>query len=466
MALAFAAAPAHAANWSVPTPIAGSEGDFPRLVSLAASGAAGLFVGGPLTLVPVAEPQLPIALSARAAGGGFARPVPLGAYGEPIAMSPSGLQSIAVAGARSTSDYFSLEHGKPSKLRVVIQKLGAPLHRIAAGNATATRFIDAAVNDSGDAVVMYSRCRTVACSTTSVWAILRHHGRAFSKPVPLAGKTFSADGSVAINPSGDALLAWSESRAGASVRTYDVRTRLWKASGHLTKLRRAGPTVAHPQIDITLSTKRAGTVAWFSEPVSEGSVGGPATISAARVSSDGRIGRRVVLDRFSPPPVSNGANAVGGARLRSILDPDGSTTIAWTGHDNRYLVRAVRFPGGGEAQTLSAGGSNAELTDLAGDPDGDAVAIWIGGSQPAALGGTPVPGVSVAVRSGAKASFGPPELPLVNSNSRIYRTAAVAIARGPHVLLAAGGEFAANPSSQPVVVTDRTGTTSCVLICR
>ena len=73
-------------------------------------------------------------------------------------------------------------------------------------------------------------------------------------------------------------------------------------------------------------------------------------------------------------------------------------TIAWRGAGG---VRASR--GGAPAQTLSAPGTTAVLSDLAAGPDGRLVAVWDGGVDDAASV------VRAAVAGGVGQPFGPAE---------------------------------------------------------
>lgn len=143
----------------------------------------------------------------------------------------------------------------------------------------------------------------------------------------------------------------------------------------------------------------------------------------------------------------------------AALDRDHRTTLVWTGHDQAYVVRAVRFPNSSEAQTLSPPGQAAELADLATDAAGDVVAAWTGGEHPTSLADPPFPGIGVAVRSGPAPPFEAPETALTNNSQRAYGTAAVAITPGTQRILVAGGpHFAIGGRHQPLIdVTELTG---------
>jgi hypothetical protein len=183
-------------------------------------------------------------------------------------------------------------------------------------------------------------------------------------------------------------------------------------------------------------------------------------VTAASVSPAGSVGPQRVLDSFTPPGSGEHAasTVVDGARLRAVLDPDNRTTLVWTGHEQAYVVRAVRFPSGSEAQTLSPPSQAAELADVATDVAGDVVAVWTGGEHPTNLAGPGFPGIGVAVRKGPGAPFAAPETALANSTQRAYGTAAVAITPDAQRILVAGGPyFAVGRNQPPIDITERTG---------
>lgn len=187
-----------------------------------------MFAIGPLPIFP-GSPEVPVAVAARTASATFASPsrLPSG-FAEPVAVS-SGGEVITVAGPRGPDDYVGGDSGAGVRLRVAVGRLNGPLHRVQIGRVTATRTLAAALNDHGDAAVLFSRCRGRNCATTSVWAIFRRHGGAFGAPLALARKTYRAAGSVTLNASGDALLAWEQNAPGTRYR--NVLTRLRTAKG-------------------------------------------------------------------------------------------------------------------------------------------------------------------------------------------------------------------------------------------
>ncbi len=425
-ALIAIASPASAA-WTSPLEIQGSNDRFPLLAAYGSGGVPSIAMYGPLALLP-GNPQAAVAISSILAGATYAPPVKLrDGLGSPLAVSPNGTL-LAVGGPRSPLDYFTLE-GRRSRLRVGIGPVNGGLRRISTNGILATRTLASAVNDRGDAAVVFSRCVDTECRTRSVLATFRRRGRSFGKPVVLAKRTGYPAAAVALNARGDAIVAWIQHRAHR--RGNDVRARMRHANGTLTTVRIAGPTAPVPTIAVTLTGARHGVVSWFSQPVTEGSVGGSLAVSRADMSSGGALGKRRLLDTGTPSGHGE-ADAVDGARLRAILGADGVTTVAWTGFaGGHYLVRAERHHRGvGQVETISPPNVDAQLMDLAGDSAGDALAVW------ATLHGAATPGVAAVIRPAGSTTFGAPQLVL--SGADVSGTAAGAIASGGRAVVAGG----------------------------
>jgi hypothetical protein len=439
-ALVADAAPASAA-WTQPLELPSSAGRSALFAAYGAGGAASIGLYGPLALMP-GTPQVPLAISRMAGGGIFEAPAELpDGLGAPVAISPGGTL-LAVGGPRSPLDYVGLE-GPRSRLRAGIGPVGDRLRRIATHGIVGTRTLATAVNDSGDAAVVFSRCVNASCSTRSVLATFRRRGRGFTAPVVLARRTGYPAAAVAVNAHGDAIVAWIQHRAHG--RGNDVRARLRRADGALTKVRLAGPTAPVPTIAVTLSRGGHGVVSWFSEAVGEGSVGGPLTVSWAEMGSRGRMGRHRLLDTGTPSGRGE-ADAVRGARLLTVLGADGVTTVAWTGFvGGHYVVRAERIERDvGRVETISPPTADAQLMDLSGDSAGNAIAVWA--SRP---GTATVPGVAAVVRPAGSTAFGAPQLVLTGADAS--GTAAGAIAPGGRAIVAGGPAQVLNRNNPPAV---------------
>jgi hypothetical protein len=439
-ALTAVTVPASAA-WTPPQELPGSAGRYPLFAAYGAGGAPSIGVYGPLAPIP-GTPQAPLAISRMGAGGIFEAPAALpDGLGAPVAVSPGGTL-LAVGGPRSPLDYVGLE-GSRARLRVGIGPVEDQLRRIPTHGIVGTRTLATAVNDRGDAAVVFSRCVDTRCSARSVLATFRRRGRGFTAPVVLARRTGYPAAAVAVNAQGDAILAWIQHRAHG--RGNDVRARMRRADGALTKVRLAGPTAPVPTIAVTLSRERRGVVSWFSERVGEGSVGGPLTVSWSQMDSRGTIGTRRVLDTGTPSGHGE-EDAVQGARLRAVLGADGVTTVAWTGFaGGHYVVRAERIDRDvGRVETISPATADAQLMDLAGDGAGDAIAVW------ASVPGTATaPGIAAVIRPAGSTAFGAPQLVLTGADAS--GTAAGAIATGGRAIVAGGPVEVGNRSNPPAV---------------
>jgi hypothetical protein len=310
----------------------------------------------------------------------------------------------------------------------------------------ATRTLASAVNDSGDGAVVFSRCVDRTCGQRMVLAMFRRSGHGFDRPVVLARRTGYPAAAVALNAHGDAIVAWIQHRAEG--RGNDIRVRTRRASGAWTRTHIAGPTQPVPEIAVTITGGRRGTVAWFSEAVGEGSVGGPLRILETELDSHGSAGGLHELDRGTPSGHGE-ADAVRGARLRSIIGPDGFPTLAWTGFvGGHYVLRAERLRRDvGTVETLSPPDADAQLMDLATDAAGDVLAVWT-----TVAGTAPVPAVAAVIRSSGATAFGAPQVVLAGTD--VAGTAAGAIAAGGRATVAGGPEVVLNrPNPAGVVVT-------------
>jgi|GEM_PF-2725747 len=446
-AVALAAAGPAAAAWTPSQELPGTAGRYPLFAALDAGGARHVGVQGPLAFLPLTAPQVPVAISSAPVASAFGAPALLaGGAGAPVALSPKRGLMLAVAGPRSPLDYFSLERVR-ARLRVRIGPLGGPLHGVATGSIVATKSLASAINDRRDAAVVFSRCVDTRCATRTVLATYRRRGGRFATPVVLARRTGYPVGAVALNAHGDALFAWIQHRVTG--RGNDVRVRVRRADGRLSKPQLAGPSQPVPQIAVTLTGERRGVVAWFSEGVGEGSGGGPLTVTAASVRANGTLGSSRVLDTGTPGGTID--NAPHGLRLGAMVDRAGATTVAWTGYfEGHYVVRALRLFSGA-TQTLSPAGTDAQLADLAGDTAGDAIAAWVPASNARTTPG--IPGVFAAIRPAGAVVFGPAELALLGQG--VAGTAAAAIGPGGRAVVAGAGASAINDTSPGVRVAER-----------
>ena len=242
-----------------------------------------------------------------------------------------------------------------------------------------------AVDARGDAALAWFENRGVR--TDRVYVALRRSGHGFGKPRRLAtGRIRNV--AAAIGERGDALVAWD---ARGVLRTrFKARGRRGFRATDTIRSKTAYFADMHP---VVTPSGRA-VLAWSAQFRSEGGDAGPVRFQAAtRAAGAGRFARARLLETI-PARAYDGL----GRALDVVADSAGVVTIAWRGGSG---VRASR--GGAPAQTLSAPGTTAVLSDLAAGPDGRLVAVWDGGVDDAASV------VRAAVAGGVGQPFGPAE---------------------------------------------------------
>jgi len=245
--------------------------------------------------------------------------------------------------------------------------------------------VSLAANAAGDAVLAWFEDRGVR--SDRVYVALRRAGHGFGKPRRLATGRIR-DVEAAIGERGDALVAWDARGV--------LRTR-FKARGRrgfrATDTVRSMPAYFADMHPVVTPSGRA-VLAWSAQFRSEGGDGGPVRFQAATRAAGARRFARARLLETIPARAYDGL----GRALDAVADSAGVVTIAWRGGSG---VRASR--GGAPAQTLSAPGTTAVLSDLAAGPGGRLVAVWDGGADDAASV------VRAAVAGGVGQPFGPAE---------------------------------------------------------
>lgn len=430
---AVPAPPAGAAGWSAPTTLPGSDGRLALFATYGGASTPAIGVAGPLALFP-GTPQVPVAVAPSLAAAPVTLPHGLAA---PVAVSPGGTL-LAVGGPRGPLDYFSGE-GTRARVRVGIGPVRGPLRLVATRGLVATKALAAAVNDRGDAVVVLGRCSTKGCSHRDVLAVFRTRGRPFGRPVRLGafGSTSIAGGPIAaaaMDARGDALVAWTErGRPGRQA----IRVRMRRADGRLLRTRTAGTALPRPTLALTMTPGGAGTVAWWSQ--SHGT-GRPFVARSRVMDTRGTLHGLDELGRGAGVPV-------GGARLRAVVGPDGSTTIAWTGIATAHrIVRVVRLHRDvAQSFAFSRPGIDAQLADLAADAAGDVLAIFTTHAPSA-----PTTASAAILRAGA-AAFDAPQVVLAGSGAT--GSLAGAIAAPDRAVVAGGPPFAIDAHAPPVQIT-------------
>ena len=242
-----------------------------------------------------------------------------------------------------------------------------------------------AVNARGDAALAWYEDRGVR--TDRVYVALRRAGKGFGKPRRLATGRIRGV-AAAIGARGQALVAW-DARGVLRTRFKPRGSRGFRAADTI----RSEPAFNAEMAPVITPSGRA-VLAWSAQFTSEGGTRGPVYFQAATRRAGARRFDRARLLEAIPARDHDGL----GREIDAVVDTAGMVAIAWRGAAG---VRASR--GGAPAQTLSAPGTTAVLSDLAAGPGGRLVAVWDGGVDDQAST------VRAAVAGAPNAPFGPPE---------------------------------------------------------
>ena len=242
-----------------------------------------------------------------------------------------------------------------------------------------------AVNARGDAALAWYEDRGVR--TDRVYVALRRAGKGFGKPRRLATGRIRGV-AAAIGGRGQALVAW-DARGVLRTRFKPRGSRGFRAADTI----RSEPAFNAEMAPVITPSGRA-VLAWSAQFTSEGGSRGPVYFQAATRRAGARRFDRARLLEAIPARDHDGL----GREIDAVVDTAGVVAIAWRGAAG---VRAQR--GGAPAQTLSAPGTTAVLSDLAAGPGGRLVAVWDGGVDDQAST------VRAAVAGAPGAPFGPPE---------------------------------------------------------
>ena len=268
-----------------------------------------------------------------------------------------------------------------------------------------------AVNARGDAALAWFEDRGVR--TDRVYVALRRAGGAFGTPRRLATGRIRGV-AAAIGARGQALVAW-DARGVLRTRFKPRDSRGFRAADTI----RSEPAFNADMHPVITPSGRA-VLAWSAQFTSEGGTRGPVYFQAAARPAGARRFARARLLEAIPARDADGL----GRGIDAVVDTAGVVAIAWRGAAG---VRAQR--GGAPAQTLSAPGTSAVLSDLAAGPAGRLVAVWDGGVDD-------LPSIVRAAVAGAPgAPFGPPEdVSAVGRDSRFGHAAV--LGERPVVVLA------------------------------
>lgn len=260
-----------------------------------------------------------------------------------------------------------------------------------------------AVNDAGDAAIVYPVCRDAGCRRALVYLAVRRRGTSTISSTRLydGGGGLLPRVAAAINARGDALAVWTT--AGG------VRARVRTLGGSLRATQRVGAIAprTEPAPSAALSTDRVELIGWLSQTLIEGD-GGPGSTYAAQARDGAPFSTPVKLADI---PAQTGGMFLGSVAVRVAFDRLGRRLVAWTGYEQgRFVVRSAQLQAAADsdrseltdAVLISDPAADTILTDLEVTPTGQQVATLLSGirtSQPVAGSA----GVEVALRGSAAA---------------------------------------------------------------
>jgi hypothetical protein len=152
---------------------------------------------------------------------------------------------------------------------------------------------------------------------------------------------------VAMNPSGDVLVAWD--------LHGEIQARLWYGSSkRFGPIQNLAKVTGALHLAVALGSDRRATVAWVDQLVSEGNTGQKATVwAASRSASRGFLLPAKQLEAFPDSAIP------GGSVIKAAYTSDGRGIVAWSG---RIAVRAAFVNG-------RSIGAPQDLAPIAASPD-------------------------------------------------------------------------------------------------
>lgn len=306
---------------------------------------------------------------------------PGGDFSAPVAMASTGIEpresAVAIDGAGAITLIWVEE--RPGVLVVELSTRAAgdssfsPPQTVSEEGATSASWITLAVNDAGDAVILW---RGETGAALGIHAVTRIAGGAYSAPVqfPVSGEQEAAP-HVAIDAAGEATLAWSRFGGGVAVR---VAT--WSPSaGFSAPFTLSGPEGGFGP-SVVCNASGETLVVW------EAGEGSTATPMGSWKSRGGELS----------PPVALGPAGLGAGPMAAIA-ADGNGLAVWS------FVDGSSFParaGGAASAAIGGAGAGGPITR---SPSADSVVTAAGfDATPPALSALGVPSSGTV---GAPVSF-------------------------------------------------------------
>ena len=382
------ASPAAAAPpWSEPAGIPGAPDAFP-LAGMTASG-NGLAVWPGPVVDPRSTQSEVAALGPQGTTFGQARPLGALAVG---AIATFAQDRVLVAGhtRRDGKDSAAYAFGSGDGTFSPVRSFRL--------SGTSSRVQALATAPTGAAAMTVITCETARCATKALFVVLRRPGAQFAKTMRLVRGERIQDSAVAINERGDALVTWERARY--------VYTRLRTAGGRLGPLQRIGRGV-QASLSAELGPAREAIVAWGHQRVSSGTAHSSFFANVAYRAGSYRTGFRTPR-QLGEVPVRGAGRYVARPGVATALEGGRGTVAYVTSFGGRYLVQ-TRDVVAGRLQppvTVSPGGTDAILADLAAAPGGRQLVLTITGrrgndaSGPVELWGTPRGGAPERIGGG------------------------------------------------------------------
>ncbi len=216
-----------------------------------------------------------------------------------------------------------------------------------------------AVDQNGTAIAAWDRSNG---TNRIVQAALRPAGGAWQAPTDLSlpGRDAAAS-QVTVDPQGDAAAVWYRSDGSNTIVQAALRPAggVWQAPANLSG---PGENATAPRVALD---PQGNAVAVWSR-----SNGTTFVVQASQLPAGGTW----------QPPVDLSVPEFGGDQ-RVALDPQGNATAVWDRYDGtNFIVQAALRPAGGTWQApvdLSQPGQDASPPQLAVDPRGNAIPIWV-----------------------------------------------------------------------------------------
>jgi hypothetical protein len=248
---------------------------------------------------------------------------------------------------------------------------------VATGVTVPTGAIDA--NERGAAAIAFTKRH-------AIYLAIRQPGRPFGEAIRVSGSEHAlALPAVKLDPRGDALVAWTSSgpqpRCRCRSPRHSMLARIRSPKGHLSAIKRLGPTGDASEVAVGFDKGRKALVGWVDNRPSGG-------VRVAYAPAGGRFRPTETLE----PAVVRDHEQIPQS-VRVAFTSNGNAEVAWASANSGSIV-AGDFSGGSfrGSTALSSPVPNPIIDSLAAGPRGELLVSWT-------QGGPSAPKVFAAVRS-------------------------------------------------------------------